>query len=176
MEGYMGEHDKFFVTSSDQFAADVAVKLERLHVAAGLLESAISRSREDHAALATRMDLTDGRCRDLEARAAETEASIVRLADSHCDHGKELEQVRVLRKVLDEIKQHLSDPTQKVSYATHHLISQLAIRVECLETRDANRKKMRNVVTFAAAAIVIVATIAAAIVIVATIGALRLGT
>src|ERR1700730_9510500 len=166
MEGYMREHDRFILTGSDQFAADVAVKLERLHIATGLLESVISRSREDHAALATRMDLTDGRCRDLEARAAETEVAIVRLADSDCHHGKELEEVRVLRKVLDEIKQHLSDPTQKVSYATHQLISQLANRVECLEIRDANRLKMRNVITFAVIAIAIVATI----------GALKLGT
>jgi hypothetical protein len=161
MEGYMREHDRFILTGSDQFAADVAVKLERLHIAAGLLESVVSRSREDHAALATRMDLTDGRCRDLEARAAETEVAIARLADNDCHHGKELGEVRVLRKVLDEIKQHLSDPTQKVSYATHHLISQLANRVECLEIRDANRLKMRNVITFAAVAIAIVAAIVA---------------
>jgi hypothetical protein len=164
----MGEHDQFFA-SGEQFAAAIAVKLERLQVATGLLEEAMSRSLADVAALADRINLIiDGRCRDLEARATESQESIARLANTQCQHGKELQQISGLQKALDEVKERLSDPTQKVSYATHALISQLANRVELLEIRDANRSKMRRLLTFAAVA-------AVAAIVAVTVGALRLG-
>jgi hypothetical protein len=157
----MGEHDHFFA-NREQFAAAIAVELERLQVATELLKGSMLRSLADVGVLADRVDLIiDGRCRDLESRATESQESIARLANTQCQHGKELEQISRLQKALDEVKQRLSDPTQRVSYATHDLISKLTNRVEYLEIRDANRSKMRTLLTFAAVATVVALTAAA---------------
>jgi hypothetical protein len=124
---------EIFVGSRDQFVADVAVKLERLRIAAEMVEKALSQLREENASLAQKVDR---QYEDFDVRTNAAQKSIDRLAHALTLHGMQLEQTKVDMKALN---QRGSDPTQNVSYTTSNIISGLANRIEQLELRKVNR-------------------------------------